>query len=269
MDILQKDFYNNSDIYFDIISSNKLEHYSEYLSYVLSVVPNNFFGSKLLDVGCGTGQSSFLLRKEGFKVIGVDISDRFIKFAKDNFEDLGLNFECIDVSSMTFDTESFDVVTAYNVVEHFGNLEKTLIEMLRVLKTNGVLIINSPNLLSLWHPVNAFIRFKGMTFEGKKNFFSLVMIFFRNLYWVFLKKFFKSYNFNFREPNFEFSFPDNDATWYLNPVDLKNFFKKNNCDIISYQEINHIIENKSKFTILLAKVFPSLMGITRITVKKR
>ncbi len=72
----------------------------------------------------------------------------------------------------------------------------------------------------------------------------------------------------YRKPNFEYNFPDNDAVWYLNPVDLKNFLKSNNCEIVCYQNLNHIKNGKSELILFIAKIFPEVMGITRIIAKK-
>ena len=54
----------------------------ETLKALLSTLPNNLDGQKILDAGCGTGQLAFELAARGAKVIGVDISEKLISIAE-------------------------------------------------------------------------------------------------------------------------------------------------------------------------------------------
>ena len=73
-------------------------------------------GSRILNIGCGTGMLDGILSQEGFEVTGIDISAESIDVARRN------NPQCryfqYDGSSLPFDCESFDFVLAVNVYHH-------------------------------------------------------------------------------------------------------------------------------------------------------
>ena len=260
----QEIFYNNDQLYFDIISKNDYAYFSEFILFINSYVSD--LNSRILDLGCGTGLLTNLLCQCGYSAVGVDGSERFIGQAKKNYKEQ--NFFCENANKMSFDSNLFDVVVSYNSVEHFDNVEAALREMIRVVKPGGKIIINSPNLLSVWQPINAIIKFKGISFEGRNSIFRNIKHIFRNLFIIYSKSLKGKYNFLYRKPEFNFSFPDNDATWYINPVDLKLFFNENGCKIISYQDFSHIKFKKSYFSKAMAFLFPGIMGITRIVAVK-
>jgi len=162
MDNEQKKFYNNSNVYYDIISKSEYDYFVEYILFVSCHIP--CLNSQILDIGCGTGQSTNFLSQKGYSVVGVDGGERFIQKAKKEYKEQ--RFLCESADKLSFETGYFDVVASYNSVEHFNNVEKSLREMIRVVKTGGYIIINSPNLLSVWQPLNAILKFKGVSFEG-------------------------------------------------------------------------------------------------------
>lgn len=83
-------------------------------------------GSKILDLGCGSGIVAFHFR-DFFKaeVIGVDIKDNRV---------LNIPFRIIDGENLPFDNHSFDVVLINYVLHHSRNPEKLLKEAKRVSK---------------------------------------------------------------------------------------------------------------------------------------
>ena len=78
---------------------------------IVSLVKNGEVNGDILDVGCGTGENSIYLAREGFKVVGVDFSSSAIQEAKKRAESRGVNvsFEVADALKLqelgcTFDT---------------------------------------------------------------------------------------------------------------------------------------------------------------------
>ncbi|MDQ3908545.1 MAG: class I SAM-dependent methyltransferase, partial [Acidobacteriota bacterium] len=101
---------------------------------------------RILDVGCGTGANLELLSRFG-DAAGVDISDEALAFCRGR----GLS----DVrkgaaESLPFADESFDLVTALDVVEHLDDDAAGLNEMRRVLKLGGRALIYVPAFMWLW-----------------------------------------------------------------------------------------------------------------------
>lgn len=106
-------------------------------------------GDRLLDVGCADG--SYTLRlAEGFRSVdAVDIEpERLADFtlALDGHP-LADRVRLAQMSAerLEFDDETFDAVTTIEVLEHVGDLDRTIAEIRRVLKPGGRFLITSPN----------------------------------------------------------------------------------------------------------------------------
>ena len=101
---------------------------------------------RLLDVGCGIGIFMALAKKEGWEISGMDISSYSIKMARDI---LGIEAILGDLTESVFEERSFDIVTLWDTLEHFSNPSEQLQEIWRILKNDGILLINTPNESSL------------------------------------------------------------------------------------------------------------------------
>ncbi len=101
--------------------------------------------SKILDVGCGTGANLGMLKQFG-EAEGVDVSDDALEFCRKK----GLKVHKGLAEKLPFADESFDVVTALDVVEHLDDDVSGLKEMHRVLKTGGQTLIFVPAFMWLW-----------------------------------------------------------------------------------------------------------------------
>ena len=100
---------------------------------------------KILDVGCGTGANLEMLAQFGVSE-GVDVSDDALEFCKKK----GLKVHRGLAEQLPFEDESFDVVTALDVVEHLDDDVAGLKEMNRVLKNDGRTLIFVPAFMWLW-----------------------------------------------------------------------------------------------------------------------
>lgn len=108
------------------------------------------FSSKspvILDIGCSTGIIVKDLLSMGYNVFGVDNEDKALEFCVN----IGLNGRVIkaDVYNLPFLTESFDCVTAFDVIEHLDDLA-TLRQIKRVLEPNGRVLLICPAYRWLW-----------------------------------------------------------------------------------------------------------------------
>jgi len=104
-------------------------------------------GGRILDIGCGQGYFLFDMNKEGWEVYGNEISKTGCNFAR---EKLGLkNIYNSDFIPLDFPENFFDVVTMWHTLEHMKKPRKILERINRILKDDGVLIIESPDFSSL------------------------------------------------------------------------------------------------------------------------
>ena len=103
-------------------------------------------GKHVLDVACGEGYGSALLKHWGAKsVVGVDCSREAVSIAGNLFQERDLKFIEHDVEHLPFEDVAFDMVVSLETVEHLENPEAFLLELRRVVKAGGTIIISCPN----------------------------------------------------------------------------------------------------------------------------
>lgn len=121
------------------------EHWHRYLS-ITSLVQDK----SVLDVACGNGYGSNLLSSYASEVLGVDIDKAVIDSCKKNYIKNCLSFDVGTVSSLPVDSGSVDVVVSFETIEHVSesDQDRFMLEVNRVLRPDGVLIISTPNLSS-------------------------------------------------------------------------------------------------------------------------
>jgi len=111
---------------------------------VLDVVPCVEAGS-VLDVGCGSGEYLLRLQSIGWKCQGVEFNDKAVSICRSH----GLNIFHGDLLSASFDSESFDFVTAHHLIEHVPDPHELVSEISRITKPGGSVLIRTPNSESL------------------------------------------------------------------------------------------------------------------------
>lgn len=99
--------------------------------------------NKVLDVGCGTGLLSSLMKNQGNDVCGIDISE--VALRKAELRGIKVKLGNID-NNLPFDDDIFDVVVCSEVIEHLFNPIEALEEIRRVLKPEGFLVLTTPNM---------------------------------------------------------------------------------------------------------------------------
>lgn len=104
-------------------------------------------GGKILDLGCGSGDTIFLLQELGWDVYGLEIDRKAVSIARER----GLlnvkygGYEKID----NFPNNYFDAIRLYHVIEHLNNPTRCLRLIYKKLKPRGELIMGTPNIDSL------------------------------------------------------------------------------------------------------------------------
>src|SRR3954462_9111886 len=100
----------------------------------------------ILDVGCGTGANLEMLGQFG-TAEGVDVSAEALNFCRRR----GLNdVREGEAEHLPYEDESFDLVTAFDVVEHLDDDVAGLREMRRVLRPGGRVLLFVPTFMFLW-----------------------------------------------------------------------------------------------------------------------
>lgn len=118
-------------------------------------------GNKLLDIGCCTG---FLLdeaKNMGWDTFGVELSAWASRYAAEKFN---LKIYNMPLEKAAFPNEYFDIVIMQDTIEHLHHPRQMLLEINRILKTNGMLYINTPDIESFiskilkakWWGINQF-----------------------------------------------------------------------------------------------------------------
>lgn len=116
------------------------EHLSRYKS-VLSIVKDKV----VLDVASGSGYGSQMLASSAKKVTGIDYSAEAIKYSKLNYPAKNLTYKTGDAHNIELENESQDVVVSLETIEHLADPAKFVKEVKRVLKTDGVFVVSTPN----------------------------------------------------------------------------------------------------------------------------
>ena len=120
------------------------EHLARYLfaKHFIARMPQP---ASVFDAGCGSGYGSAELAKTGASVTGADVSGEAVAYAREHFGAQGIRFIEAPCESLPFEPESFDLVTAFEVIEHLEHWQELLTEANRVLKPGGVLLVSTPN----------------------------------------------------------------------------------------------------------------------------
>jgi len=103
---------------------------------------------QILDIGCGTGANLDHLQRYG-SIQGADLSELALNFCRQRGHQRVL---CASATELPFASESFDLVTALDVIEHLDDDLGGLREMRRVLRAGAPAVLFVPAFQSLWGP---------------------------------------------------------------------------------------------------------------------
>jgi SAM-dependent methyltransferase len=104
-------------------------------------------GKRALDAGCGAGYGSAELARAALSVVGIDSSSDAIEFARATYPMPNLSFEQASCEALPHADASFDLIVAFEVIEHLKGWPRFLREARRVLSPNGQFIVSTPNKL--------------------------------------------------------------------------------------------------------------------------
>jgi len=102
-------------------------------------------GLDVLDIACGEGYGSSLLAQVARSVVGVDVSDEAVAFARDSYRRENLRFLRGDGREIPLTDASIDIIVSFETLEHLYEQERLIAEFRRVLRPGGLLIISTPD----------------------------------------------------------------------------------------------------------------------------
>ncbi|MFC1780525.1 class I SAM-dependent methyltransferase [Patescibacteria group bacterium] len=135
--------------------SERIEGYYSFINEIeIDIVKKYGKGKKTLEIGCGTGIILNEVNKFAKEAIGIDLSSGMLEDAKKK----GLNVKRANATKLPFGDKSFDVVYSFKVLAHIPEIEKVISETHRVLKDDGIAILEFYNPYSIKYIANNFSR---------------------------------------------------------------------------------------------------------------
>lgn len=145
-------WWNESSKYFQ--EENKIPthsaHWGVHAPYENKIkLLGNVKGKRILEVGCGGGQSSIALAKKGAICIGIDLSKEQLTFAEElaKKEKVKIKFVKGNFQNLTkyFKSNSFDIAISAFAFQYSPNLKKLFKEIWKVLKNKGLFVFSMPH----------------------------------------------------------------------------------------------------------------------------
>ncbi|MFH1783737.1 MAG: methyltransferase domain-containing protein [bacterium] len=258
-----KKFYETSEEYLRMINYKTNPHRIEVTRQYVGFVVKEAQGCKtVLDLGCGPGLSSYMLKEQGFIVTGLDISQQFLDVSKHK-ESQTLHFIQGNVCALGFADNSFDIIACHELIEHIVKVDEALTEMKRVVKGGGKIIILAPNLFS---PLSAL---RAVFMAGEKAPFyasrlNALRLFIQNSLLLVKKWLQKQPDFINVKPRLDnFSGSDADAVYLSAFLDIYKWFKNNGFKVTSATFAQQGAPGK-----ILSKYFPSFSSGIKIIAEK-
>lgn len=121
--------------------------YKNFFRYIFPQILDFKKICRILDIGSGAGTISLFLAKQGYNVVGIDISQKAVEASIQSAKELDLetkvSFLNTDFKKFNY-KRKFDVTICLEVIEHCKEDEKLLIKVHDLLKDNGLLILSTP-----------------------------------------------------------------------------------------------------------------------------
>ena len=102
-------------------------------------------GGKLLDIGCNIGLFLKEAQSKGFCTTGIEVNKDCAAYGQEVFK---LKIIPDSLENIGFEKDKFDVVTLFDVLEHIPDLKIFINEVRRILRVNGLLVLQLPNIES-------------------------------------------------------------------------------------------------------------------------
>jgi len=99
----------------------------------------------VLDVGCGNGIISLQLGKQGYRVHGIDMSDKSVENAKRKNPFSNVTFSVMDAETLRASGQRYNAIVCSEVLEHLHHPSGLVKQLYEILDDNGILLVTVPN----------------------------------------------------------------------------------------------------------------------------
>jgi SAM-dependent methyltransferase len=140
-------FLNNRFQNLDFLLQSRYSWMNEFISDYQKEKP---FKPLIIEIGCGSGFSPLYIDAE---IVLTDV-------VKNEWVD-----KIIDATNMNLEDESVDIIFTSNTIHHFYSPVKFFNETIRVLKPNGLILINESNLSVLMRTILKLMRHEGWNYD--------------------------------------------------------------------------------------------------------
>ena len=103
-------------------------------------------GLEVLEIGCGTGETAYMIATAGGQIRAIDFAEAAIAEAKVRYQHPNLSFQVGGFADLE---GKYDAIVLQEVIEHLDNPAASLAQMKAHLKPHGLLIITCPSFLNL------------------------------------------------------------------------------------------------------------------------
>lgn len=98
---------------------------------------------RALDVGCGKGEVSLLLAQAGFQCTGIDMKERLVRHLQQRHP--SVTWRHAMTNELESESERFDVITLYHVLEHMTDPVECLRKIRRLAQPGALIVVEVPN----------------------------------------------------------------------------------------------------------------------------
>jgi len=140
----------------DIYKEKNNKYYSHIRHELIQMVEGN--GNKILDVGCGEGQTGWFLKKSGKarEVVGIELNEDAAKRAEGRLDKV-IHGD-VEKITLSIQPEYFDYIILGDVVEHLIDPWRMIKQLSQFLTRDGSLIASIPN-IGYWRVLKDLILF--------------------------------------------------------------------------------------------------------------
>ncbi|PZQ96946.1 MAG: hypothetical protein DI533_15445 [Cereibacter sphaeroides] len=157
------DYADYPDSGFDITEENAVKSFwvssrNRLFLFLVQRALRKSKGDRFLEIGCGTGDFlSRVVAKKNLDVTGSEIYRKGLRYAKAKMP--GITFVQYDVSEGVLD-QKFDVIAAFDVLEHVERDQEAIGNIYEMLSENGRFVVSVPQYMFLWSNLDAIVKHK-------------------------------------------------------------------------------------------------------------